>query len=135
MNSSLAVVRNRKVAALSGPVVSRLVVASGTDATMRFLNFFATQIENDNSSAVVMVLAWAAAISLTSSKTVPDQTCVVASGISTQSPQQPHHHAAITVDCALRYSAVPTKPVLEQSHVGSHGGRFRRRRRTNHPGR
>jgi site-specific recombinase XerD len=54
MNSSLAVVRNRKVAALSGPVVPRLVAASGTDATMRFLNFFATQIENDNTRAAYL---------------------------------------------------------------------------------
>jgi site-specific recombinase XerD len=39
------------VAALSGPVVPALVAASGTDATMRFLDFFATQIENDNTHA------------------------------------------------------------------------------------
>jgi hypothetical protein len=54
MNSSLAVIRNRKVAALSGPVVPRLIAASGTDATMRFLNFFATQIENDNTRSAYL---------------------------------------------------------------------------------
>jgi hypothetical protein len=55
MNSNLAVVRNRKVATLSGPVVPVLVAASGTDTAMRVLNFFATQIENDNTRA-----AWSA---------------------------------------------------------------------------
>jgi integrase/recombinase XerC len=63
MNSSLAVIRNRKVAALSGPVEPRLVAASGTDATMRFLDFFATQIENDNTRSAYLraareFLAW-----------------------------------------------------------------------------
>jgi hypothetical protein len=51
MNSNLAVVQNRHVAALSGPVVPALVATSGTDAAMRFLDFFATQIENDNTRA------------------------------------------------------------------------------------
>jgi hypothetical protein len=45
MESKLVVVRNRKVAALSGPVVPALVAASGTDAAMRFLNFFATHVD------------------------------------------------------------------------------------------
>jgi site-specific recombinase XerD len=63
MNSSPAVIRNRKVAALSGPVEPRLVAASGTDATMRFLDFFATQIENDNTRSAYLraareFLAW-----------------------------------------------------------------------------
>jgi hypothetical protein len=63
MNSNLAVVQNRDVAALSGPVVPALVAASGTDATMRFLDFFATQIENDNTRAAYLrgareFLAW-----------------------------------------------------------------------------
>jgi hypothetical protein len=40
VSSRLIVVQNRD-----------LVAASGTDATMRFLDFFATQIENDNTRA------------------------------------------------------------------------------------
>jgi site-specific recombinase XerD len=63
MDSNLVVVPNRKVAALSGPVVPALVAASGTDATMCFLNFFATQMENDNTRAAYLraareFLAW-----------------------------------------------------------------------------
>jgi hypothetical protein len=45
------VVQNRKVAALSGSVVPALVAASGIDAVMRFLDFFATRMENDNTRA------------------------------------------------------------------------------------
>ena len=48
MSSRLVVVQNRGVAALSGPVVPVVVAGSGHDAVDRFLNFFATQIENDN---------------------------------------------------------------------------------------
>lgn len=45
------------------PVVPVLVAASGTDAAMRFLDFFATQIENDNTRAAYVraareFLAW-----------------------------------------------------------------------------
>jgi site-specific recombinase XerD len=51
------------LAALSGPVVPALVAASGNDAAMRFLDFFATQIENDNTRAAYVraareFLAW-----------------------------------------------------------------------------
>jgi hypothetical protein len=51
MGSGLAVRRKRDVTVLVGPVVPALVAASGTDAAMRFLDFFATQIENDNTRA------------------------------------------------------------------------------------
>ena len=51
MSSRLTVVQSRDLAVLSGPVVPVLVAASGTDAAMRFLDFFATQIENDNTRA------------------------------------------------------------------------------------
>src|ERR1700733_12480788 len=49
--------------AISMPVVPVLVAASGRDAAMRFLNFFATQIENDNTRAAYLraareFLAW-----------------------------------------------------------------------------
>jgi hypothetical protein len=58
MSSRLVVVQNRDVVALSGPVVPALVAASGNDATMRFFDFFATQIENDNTRAAREFLAW-----------------------------------------------------------------------------
>jgi site-specific recombinase XerD len=63
MNSNLVVVQNRKVVAHSGPVVPALVAASGRNATLRFLDFFATQIENDNTRAAYLraareFLAW-----------------------------------------------------------------------------
>jgi hypothetical protein len=63
MNSKLVVFQNRDLAALSGPVVPLLVSASGGDAVDRFLNFFATQIENDNTReaylrAARVFLAW-----------------------------------------------------------------------------
>ena len=63
MSSRLIVVQNCDLAALSGPVVPALVAASGTDAAMRFLDFFATQIENDNTRAAYVraareFLAW-----------------------------------------------------------------------------
>jgi hypothetical protein len=48
VSSRLVIVSKRDVAALSGPVVPVLVAASGHDAVDRFLNFFATQIEDDN---------------------------------------------------------------------------------------
>jgi hypothetical protein len=51
VSSRLIVVQNRDLVALFGPVVPVLVAASGTDAPMRFLDFFATQIENDNTGA------------------------------------------------------------------------------------
>jgi hypothetical protein len=64
MGSSLAVVGRKRAALVpAGPVVPALVAASGTDATLRFLNFFATQIENDNTRAAYLraareFLAW-----------------------------------------------------------------------------
>jgi site-specific recombinase XerD len=53
----------RRAAAVSLPVVPVLVAASGTEAAMRFLDFFATQIENDNTRAAYVraareFLAW-----------------------------------------------------------------------------
>jgi hypothetical protein len=47
----------------AGPVVPALVAASGRNATLRFLDFFATQIENDNTRAAYLraareFLAW-----------------------------------------------------------------------------
>lgn len=53
----------RRAATVSMPVVPVLVAASGTDAAMRFLDFFATQIENDNTRAAYVraareFLAW-----------------------------------------------------------------------------
>jgi site-specific recombinase XerD len=64
MGSNLAVIRRKRAALIAaGPVVPALVAASGTDAAMRFLNFFATQIENDNTRAAYLraareFLAW-----------------------------------------------------------------------------
>jgi hypothetical protein len=54
---------DRQAVAVSSPVVPVLVAAAGTDATMRFLDFFATQIENDNTRAAYLraargFLAW-----------------------------------------------------------------------------
>jgi hypothetical protein len=51
MGSGLTVRRSREVGVSAGPVVPALVAVSGTDAVMRFLNFFATRIENDNTRA------------------------------------------------------------------------------------
>jgi site-specific recombinase XerD len=63
MDSNLVVVENRELATRSGPVVPALVAAAGNDAAMRFLDFFATQIENDNTRAAYVraareFLAW-----------------------------------------------------------------------------
>jgi site-specific recombinase XerD len=62
MGSDL-VVLDGQVAAASLPVVPVLVAAAGNDAAMRFLDFFATQIENDNTRAAYVraareFLAW-----------------------------------------------------------------------------
>jgi site-specific recombinase XerD len=54
MASNLLVVAKHKVAALSATVVPVLVVASGRQAALRFLDFFATQIENDNTRAAYL---------------------------------------------------------------------------------
>jgi site-specific recombinase XerD len=62
MNSSLVLTTKSEVA-VSSPVLPALVAASGTDAAMRFLDFFATQIENNNTRAAYLraareFLAW-----------------------------------------------------------------------------
>jgi|SRR5271165_3609304 len=62
MRTDLVRVEGRDVA-VSSPVVPALVAASGRNATLRFLNFFATQIENDNTRAAYLraareFLAW-----------------------------------------------------------------------------
>jgi site-specific recombinase XerD len=59
----LTVRQSREVGVSAGPVVPALVMASSEDAAMRFLNFFATQIENDNTRAAYLraareFLAW-----------------------------------------------------------------------------
>ncbi len=63
MDANLVVVPPRELAARLGPVVPAMVVASGRNATLRFLDFFATQIENDNTRAAYFraareFLAW-----------------------------------------------------------------------------
>jgi site-specific recombinase XerD len=63
MDSSLVVLQNRAVATRSGPLVPALVARSGRNATLRFLDFFATQIENENTRAAYLraareFLAW-----------------------------------------------------------------------------
>jgi site-specific recombinase XerD len=63
MGSSLTVRRSREVGVSAGPVVPALVAASGADAVLCFLNFFATRIENDNTRAAYLraareFLAW-----------------------------------------------------------------------------
>jgi hypothetical protein len=52
--SELANIENRLRAAVASDIVPLLVVASGGDAVDRFLNFFATQIENDNTRAAYL---------------------------------------------------------------------------------
>jgi site-specific recombinase XerD len=63
MGSDLTVRQSREVGVSAGTIVPALVAASGNDAAMRFLNFFATQIENDNTRAAYLraargFLAW-----------------------------------------------------------------------------
>jgi integrase/recombinase XerC len=62
MSTDLVLSRRHEVA-ISPPVVPALVMASGRDPAMRFLEFFATQIENDNTRAAYLraareFLAW-----------------------------------------------------------------------------
>jgi site-specific recombinase XerD len=57
------VLSRRYAVAISPPVMPALIAASGSDAAMRFLDFFATQIENDNTRAAYLraareFLAW-----------------------------------------------------------------------------
>jgi len=52
MTTDLVPVRQAELVAQ--PVVPVVVAASGADAAERFLNFFATQIENDNTRAAYL---------------------------------------------------------------------------------
>lgn len=62
MGTNLVLIE-RRAAAISLPVVPVLVAGSGRNATLRFLDFFTTQIENDNTRAAYLraareFLAW-----------------------------------------------------------------------------